>query len=60
MTDQQQTGAQDSVAPEGPSANEGTPVAVPHIDFSEPTGNPLVEARKGYGLTPLSSGDSES
>jgi hypothetical protein len=32
---------------------EGTPVVVPHIDFNKPTGNPLVEVRKGYGLTPL-------
>jgi hypothetical protein len=36
---------------------EGTPVVVPHIDFDEPTGNPLVAVRKGYGLTPLHSRD---
>jgi hypothetical protein len=36
---------------------EGTPVVVPHIDFDEPTGNPQVAVRKGYGLTPLHSRD---
>jgi hypothetical protein len=36
-----------------PEPTEGTPVVVPHIDFEEPTGNRLVEARKGYGLTSL-------
>jgi len=45
-------------APVEPSAaapqptSEGQPVVVPHIDFSTPTGNELVEVRKGYGLTP--------
>jgi hypothetical protein len=36
-----------------PEPAEGTPVVVPHIDFDVPTGNRLVEARKGYGLTSL-------
>jgi hypothetical protein len=36
-----------------PEPAEGRPVVVPHIDFDEPTGNRLVEARKGYGLTSL-------
>lgn len=31
----------------------GTPVVVPHTGFETPTGNPLVVARKGYGLIPL-------
>lgn len=39
--------------PSKPPPTEGTPVVVPHIDFDEPTGNPLVDIRKGYGLTPL-------
>jgi hypothetical protein len=33
----------------------GTPVAVPHIDFGKPTGNPLVQARIGFGLRSLGS-----
>lgn len=33
-----------------PARIPGTPVTVPHVDFSQPTGNPLVEARIGYGL----------
>jgi hypothetical protein len=33
--------------------NEWTAVEVPHINFDEPTGNALVEVRKGYGLTAL-------
>jgi hypothetical protein len=36
-----------------PPPAEGKPVTVPHIDFDTPTGNPQVEVRKGYGLTPL-------
>jgi hypothetical protein len=42
------------VAEDAPAPG-GTPVAVPHVDFGTPTGNPQVEARKGYGLMPLTS-----
>lgn len=39
-------------------APDSTPVPVPHIDFDEPTGNPQVAVRKGYGLTPLETRES--
>ncbi len=39
-------------APAAEAKPRGRPVPVPHIDFSTPTGNELVEVRKGYGLTP--------
>jgi len=56
MPDKQQ---QDSGSPPPPA--EGTPVVVPHIDFTQPTGIPQVEVRKGYGLTPpaISDGSTE-
>jgi hypothetical protein len=53
MPEEQQSATQ---APAQPH-QEGTPVVVPHIEFGEPTGNPLVAVRKGYGLTPLHSRD---
>jgi hypothetical protein len=49
MADEQQTSAQDSTTTPAPPPTEGTPVVVLHIDFNTPTGNSLVEVRKGYG-----------
>jgi hypothetical protein len=46
-------GDESSAPPPPPQSAEGTPVVVPHINFDVPTGNELVEVRKGYGLTPL-------
>jgi hypothetical protein len=37
------------------TAAELAALAVPRIDFDQPTGNPLVQARIGYGLSPLGS-----
>jgi hypothetical protein len=34
-----------------PLRPSGTPVAVPHIDFETPTGNPQVKMHTGYGLS---------
>lgn len=28
-----------------------TPVVVPHVDFSKPSGNPLVPVRRGFGFS---------
>jgi hypothetical protein len=39
--------------PAGPVAAEPPAepiVVVPHIDFAQPTGDPLVEVRKGFGI----------
>jgi hypothetical protein len=55
MPDKQQ---QDDGTPSPQS--EGTPVVIPHIDFTVPTGNPQVEVRKGYGLTPPATSSSSA
>jgi hypothetical protein len=53
MPEEQQEQQETATQPPAQQHAEGTPVVVPHIDFDEPTGNPLVAVRKGYGLTPL-------
>jgi hypothetical protein len=58
--DQQPTVPEGSAATQEASPQASTPVVIPHIDFDTPTGNPLVEVRKGFGLTPLSTRSSDS
>lgn len=59
MPDEQHQ-AKEPPAPQAPQPAEGTPVVVPYINFDEPTGNPQVEVRKGYGLTPLETRESST
>ncbi len=51
MIDSEQTepssNAQAQTSEPAPAA---TPISIPVIDFNTPTGNQMVEVRKGYGL----------
>ena len=40
-----------SQAPLNSAESGGTPVVVPEIDWDNSTGDPLVEVRKGYGIS---------
>jgi hypothetical protein len=55
---EKQPPAVEPASPEAPQPAEGTPVVVPHINFDQPTGNPQVDVRKGYGLTPPATSES--